>query len=858
MAKSAKPSTKSSSPKSADAKRPKSKKGRGAAKAAGQLSALTFAEVTAAGALDVGVPVPTVAQTLVELSDTLDEVSARAEHELEQFKTSLAAALAQALDTLDRELHHTAARRVELDGTFSELDAFVQGHTDVITATTASIEALVQTAEAANREFRNGLAVALTSLADERASFEARALEATAELGATCRAAGERSRQESREATDRVTADFTEEVAATRAEIRLQQEALQALVDATLVVNERLASAQTRIDFVDDATAADSHDLEVIEGDRIPQNGHFRAEFDPDPDGRNDGWRVDVREALAAELAADPDPRGLPRGDDDLVDPLGSPDSFAGEVQFDGAVPVGVDGPFVPAPSEFDVVAGEPLETAAPVTSTRTRLNVETLHTAKRAVSVTVPSAALSVSVETLARSAADGMVRLDVVHTAANGTTLAVLRLTVWDVSGWWEYHDLVVTAANLEPASVVVGLADVRDALATWDQFSECPEVVINFDNDLTIGNSLVLTKSGLEPELSWNRALIERVELPRGLAGVEIETQLGRLAVPSRLVSVLRSRQAQTVELMVIDDGPSLAARVPGPVVGTVVTIVTPLVAPDIDLPPDQSERRDLRTRDVKHLVRALSFDATAEELDEILEHGVAFTRRLAAAHPNLARERVEHLLTNGTEAMRGAAAGNPRLDLGLCEVAAKDSSAVVRSALAANPTASAECLSRLAADEDAQVRARAASNIAIDPSLLELLAVDPDANVRAAVASCCAVRVEVLELLARDPDTIVCAAVARNERCPEMTLRELVSVVPHAVMASPRAPASLLEAGSRVNDPALRALVAANPATPPRRLDALSHDESLDVLRNLADNPSTPAAARRRLRRTLGSE
>lgn len=858
------------------------------AEAAAAKSEKKRATKAAAKALVTPAP-PAITQNIVELSDALDELTGRAEEELHDFSSALDAALTSAIAAIDRVLRKTEDCYEQVSARLAGADVFVAERIDSIRAASTPVEAIAAEAEAvviarraeidsATHAFRNELASTQATLEVERNSFdlfradvvasiESRALEVTAKLDAMCVAAGELSRQESREAAERVAREFTEELAVARAQIHAQQAELQSAVDALRL--ELQVHAEYAAESAAESAAVDPIErLSWVPDDLLD----VVVPTSPSPAGGTEQWadpvdhgvrETDVFEAspesqaaddffgqLAAELAADPDPHAFPSRDgwepgaDDVMVEFG-------ETSFSG------DGLPVPAFPQTGAPTWDPAA-AASAGATRTRV-ADPLRPQTRPVSVTVAAEALAVSLATLARSAADGAVRMDVVHTAATGVAKTLLRLTVWDLSGWWEYHELDATATNLEPASVVVGISDARDALTTWDQFGDRNEVLINLEGDVTIGNTLLITKPGLEPELSWNRTLVERVELKHtGRAGVEIETQLGRLAVPSRLVSLLRSRRAESVELMVIDDGPSLSARVLAPSADTTVTIIAPLAAPGADQSALQAERRDLRTRDVKHLVRALSFDATAEELDEILEHGVAYTRRLAAAHPNLARERIEHLLREGTEAIRGATAGNPSLDVVLCEIAAKDSSTVVRSAVAANPNLSPQSLADLIADADRQVRARAASNESVTPAQLEELARDPDADVRAAVAAERGISVELLQLLARDPDPVVCAAVAGNEQCPAATLRELVSVVPHAVMASPRTSASLLEAGSRINDPTLRAVVAANPATPTKRLDALSHDEAIEVLRNVAENPNTSSSIRRRVRRKLTPE
>ena len=182
-------------------------------------------------------------------------------------------------------------------------------------------------------------------------------------------------------------------------------------------------------------------------------------------------------------------------------------------------------------------------------------------------------------------------------------------------------------------------------------------------------------------------------------------------------------------------------------------------------------------------------------------------------------------------------------------------AADSSPVVRAAVAANAAIPSEGLTQLASDPVASVRAQVASNALVPRELVERLAEDPDAFVRGVVASKTNVPLETLLVLARDPELMVCAEVARNPICPTDVLRDLISLVPDAVLANPNAPANLLVAGSVVDASRLRATVAHNPATPAKGLRNLAKDTDPDVLRAVAEHPGAPPTVRRRARRKL---
>ena len=542
---------------------------------------------------------------------------------------------------------------------------------------------------------------------------------------------------------------------------------------------------------------------------------------------------------LAAELQDDPDQGEYPRGhepDDEGVSAWAAPP--AGTV-------------LSPSKSEQRVAVLE-TATAQPLPSQPVGVN----GAATKAVNVMASLAAVTACVEELARGAAKQSLRMELAKAGPQSNGGSYLRLTAYDSAGWWEYHDVEVTADSDEAAPTVVDISELRDALGTLSRFVGSSTAQIVLDGNVTIGNHLLMARDADEvPTLSDDRKAIERVDLQRADdSGLMIESQIGRLFVPRDLLGCLKRRQASAIELVTVDGLPCLSAQLSGTsdTPGMIVARLQELGEDDV---PAVTERRNTNENAVTQLVSALSTATTPEELSRILKVGVGYVRRRAAAHPALAKDTILDLIREGTEAMRAAAASNVSIGKVASDLAGADPSSLVRATVAANPAVTEAGLEQLAADPVAQVRAHAASNPAITPELLEQLAEDDDSSVRAAVASHEKVALETLLVLARDPDPSVCAAVASNPAGPADMLNELVGIVPFAVLANPNASKTLLAAGSIVDEPRLRATVAANPATPVKRLRKLAQDNDPDVLRAIADHPATPRNARRRARRQL---
>jgi prefoldin subunit 5 len=466
------------------------------------------------------------------------------------------------------------------------------------------------------------------------------------------------------------------------------------------------------------------------------------------------------------------------------------------------------------------------------------------------AVEVAVVRPALTTSLEILARNADEGWVRAEL--------TFDSLRLTVRDASGWWEHHDVPVQGGQLERTAATVDVAELLQAVQHEARHAYDGLVSMTFDGNVAVGTTLVLARPTPVTLPVGPRRKIARIELqgtdPRGLV---LDTDAGRFVVPSRLVSLLRSRLASAADVVIVGDQACLVAPLADVAPSVQATILAPLPDPDHSDDADRAERRDTERNVIQDLVGALSSTTSADELRDILATGSPFARRRAIAHPSTPEELVEEALVEGDDAMRAAAASNPSMPQASLETAMRDSAPVVRAAVAGNPAATEDLMRSLAEDPAAEVRAQVARHVGPTTDLLPQLAADPDSSVRTAVAGRVGIPAGMLAELAADPDPAVCAAVAENPGCAVELLDALVGVAPEAVLSNPRTPEHLLQAGAQVKASQLRAAVAANPSTPARLLDTLSHDPSEAVLRAVAVHPSASSKARRRARKAVAA-
>ena len=515
--------------------------------------------------------------------------------------------------------------------------------------------------------------------------------------------------------------------------------------------------------------------------------------------------------------------------------------------------PVVVDEPVVIEPAGHEVptpaaptvepVAEEPMVATATLVAPRAPVS---------AVSMQVDVALATASLTHLARTASDGRVQIELVHASAQGQPTTYLRLVNRDVSGWWEQHDVQCDVPSFARRVATFDVGELLHALeyATADH----GRVTLEFGDDITVGVTLVRATHVPLQTLEGQRRKVERVDLRRAdRDGLVLDSQVGRLVVAPRLVSLLRSRRAQEGDLVIVGDQPCVVAQVAGPSAEVSATITAPLAAEVLDdVAPD---RRLPGESPVSQLLAALSTQTTPDELVAILRHGVGYARRRAAAHPALPEGLIDAVLRDGTDAMRCAAASNPSIAVAAIERAAADPAPTVRAAVAANRNVPPVDLLRLARDDDRQVRQRVVQNPNVSPELLAVLAADPDPSVRAAVAAHEHCPEDALSTLAQDPYPEVCAAVAKNAACPVALLDELLPVAPEVVLAHHRVPEHLLVAGSQVQSRAIRVAVATNPSTPARQLQLLVRDPDPVVAAAVAGNPSASTSTRRRAQRAV---
>src|SRR4029079_17811153 len=204
--------------------------------------------------------------------------------------------------------------------------------------------------------------------------------------------------------------------------------------------------------------------------------------------------------------------------------------------------------PTTPPPAPVEATAA--LQTPGSVS---TALATEPLGSTTPVV-VQASRAQMIASLTQLARSAADGWVRVEVAHSSESGQATSALRLTVWHGSGWWEYHLLPGVASAPARPSVVVDLAELLQAVELDRHSGDLLEIGVA--GDVTVGTVLVLGRTSPIPGLAGERRKIERVHLGRATGdGLVLDSQIGRLVVPSRLASFLRSRRAEEIDLVTI---------------------------------------------------------------------------------------------------------------------------------------------------------------------------------------------------------------------------------------------------------------------------------------------------------------
>jgi len=437
----------------------------------------------------------------------------------------------------------------------------------------------------------------------------------------------------------------------------------------------------------------------------------------------------------------------------------------------------------------------------------------------------------------------------------------------------GWWEHNGVAV---RCEPdtdgdRSIVVGFADLTESMseASW-AFGGAAIRVMWYPAGIQVeGRDLKARPEGEIPPLPDVGARIDRLIVPPGgFEEIVAETQLGRVHLSAELVTHLVRRGVTGAELSDVNGQPWLEAqadlRSPA---NTLPVTVAPLelisvamtgAAGAVASPGSNGsvpavaaqERRRGGGDEVAQLLVVSNPDATVEHLIRLLDEGVGFVRRRAAAHPRLPREVIDMLLRDGTTSMRAVAATNPCITPETVRCAACDETAPVRAAAAANARVPMDELTKLAGDGEAEVRASAGRNPILPASLAERLAADGAPEVREGVAANPHAPRPLLGQLARDPDPRVCLAVARNPSSPTEALQELSGALPYFVLGNVAAPRGVLAAGALASDVELRLQVARNEAAPPKALTRLASDADRRVLNAVTKNPQTPKAAAKR--------
>ena len=486
--------------------------------------------------------------------------------------------------------------------------------------------------------------------------------------------------------------------------------------------------------------------------------------------------------------------------------------------------------PTAPTATELQTVVAE-----APVTQASVTLPVRSADlpvpgarsAAPASAKTRVSAAQLHASLDALRRTAAGDWVHAEL--------TFNALRLTVFDTSGWWEFHDVPVEGTQLDRTWTTIDMGELVAALDVERQHVENDWLELTLDGDIVIGTTLVLSRTVEGPSLTGTRRKVEQIDL--GLSGhgdLVLDSQLGRLRVPSRLISLLRSRQAHDVHLVTIGERPFLRAQVVGVSEDVPATILAELADESVAPDGEGGERRDTAHSPVTDLIGALTPTTSAEELAAILTSGVEYAvpsppRHIPPCPQICSRPRCGTTPTPCAEQPPRTRASRPRRSPTL------QRTRPVRCAfaVAAHRNAGAELLDELARDDVVAVREQAAANPSLPAAADLRLTQDAYATVRAALGTNVGISDDLLGVLARDPDPRVGAAVARSARCPQ-DLLDTLSTRPGSGARQPtgtRAPPERCR-GAR-HSATLRTAVAGNLSTPVRQLDALSRDEAPEV-------------------------
>jgi 3-methyladenine DNA glycosylase AlkC len=240
--------------------------------------------------------------------------------------------------------------------------------------------------------------------------------------------------------------------------------------------------------------------------------------------------------------------------------------------------------------------------------------------------------------------------------------------------------------------------------------------------------------------------------------------------------------------------------------------------------------------------------------AEVLKALAKDSEKLVRRRVAENPSVPAKVFEALAKDSEELVRVAVAKNPSTPVKVLEALAQDSEGWVRVAVANNPSTPVKVLEGLAQDSEGSVRRAVAENPSTPMLILEALALDSHELVRSAVASNSGTPALVLEALANDPHEFVRQSVGRNLKSPQSLLQALAKDTCESVRLQVAWNSNILtpvlEQLSKDSSSKVRLAVAGKSNAAPQVLEAMANDTLL-VRLELAGNPSTPAAALRKL-------
>ena len=473
------------------------------------------------------------------------------------------------------------------------------------------------------------------------------------------------------------------------------------------------------------------------------------------------------------------------------------------------------------------------------------------------ASTVTVRVASVEACIHLLTRGAAECPLRMELVPALRDGEPVTCLRLTAFDPEGWWEYHDVVVTADAVDTQPAIVSVHELKEALADARRFGATSTTQLLLDGDVAIGNHLLLSGASDDaPPLAADRTPVERIELrSTDGVGLVLETQSGRLFLRPELLGCLRRRRASTFDLVTIDGLPHLSAEIAG-APDSVATIVAPLQQLGDDDEPIVTDRRSTQGSEVAQLVSALSAATPPEELSRILKIGVGYVRRRAAAHPALSKELIYDLVKDGTEAMRAAAAANPSIGTRACASSQppmrrrSSEPASPRMLRSRRPSWSDSLPTRWHTSEPARRGTRRvlrrSSRSSRRTPIRRCVVRSPPTRTSPSTSSSSSRATRTWKSVRRSRST-PCA----RKKCS--TISSGSSPTRCLPIRARRRRCSSRVASS--TSPACGRRSRRNPATPPKRLRKLARDDDADVLAGVADHPQAPKSARRRARQRL---